>query len=157
MSLFKSHFLHARERCIPLRKKLSKGGRRPAWINKELLAKLEWKRKVYGMWKEGQAIWEEYRNIVRARREATRKAKAHLELNLARDVKDYRKGFFKYTSSNRMTRENVGPLLKEVSALVTEDTEKEELLNIYFASVFSAKAGPQDCQSMEVREEAFRK
>jgi len=81
------------------------------------------------MWKEGQAIWEEYRNIVRARREATRKAKAHLELNLARDVKDYRKGFFKYTSSNRMTRENVGPLLKEVSALVTEDTEKVELLN----------------------------
>jgi len=40
------------------------------------------------MQKEGQATWEEYRNIVRACRGATRKAKAHLELNLARDVKD---------------------------------------------------------------------
>jgi len=34
------------------------------------------------MWKEGQATWEEYRNVVRACRDATRKAKAHLEPNL---------------------------------------------------------------------------
>jgi len=37
-SLFKHLFLHAQERCIPLRKKSSKGGRRPAWLNKELIA-----------------------------------------------------------------------------------------------------------------------
>ncbi|GAB0176869.1 mitochondrial enolase superfamily member 1 [Grus japonensis] len=40
-------------------------------------------------------------------------AKAHLELNLARDVKDNKKGFFKYISSKRKTRENVGLLLNE--------------------------------------------
>jgi len=69
---------------------------------KELLAELIGKRKVYGMWKEGQATWEEYRNVVRACRDATRKAKVHLELNLARTgscVKDNKKGFFKYISS----------------------------------------------------------
>jgi len=66
------------------------------------------------MWKEGQTTWEEYRNVVRACREATRKAKAHLELNLTRDVKDNKKGFFKYISSKRKTRENVGLLLTEV-------------------------------------------
>jgi len=65
-SLFKHHFLHAQDRCIPLRKKSSKGGRRTAWMSKELLAKLEWKRKVNGMRKERQATWEEYRNVVRA-------------------------------------------------------------------------------------------
>jgi len=57
-SLFKQHFFHAREQCIPLRKKSSKGGRRPAWLNKELLAEIRWKSKVHGMWKEGQATWE---------------------------------------------------------------------------------------------------
>jgi len=57
-SLFKHHFLHSQERCIPLRKKPSKGGRRPAWLNKELLEEIRWKRKVHGMWKEGQATWE---------------------------------------------------------------------------------------------------
>jgi len=57
-SLFKHHFLHAQERCIPLRKKSRKGGRRPAWMNKEILAEFRWNRKVHGMWKEGQATWE---------------------------------------------------------------------------------------------------
>jgi len=48
-SLFKCHFLHAQERCIPLRKKYNKGGRRPAWLNKEILVEIRWKRKVCGM------------------------------------------------------------------------------------------------------------
>jgi len=69
---FKLHFLHAQERCIPLRKKSSKGDRRPAWMSKELLAELRWKRRVYGMWKEGQGTWEEYRNVVKACRDAMR-------------------------------------------------------------------------------------
>ena len=73
-----------------------------------------------------------------------RKAKIHLELTLARDVKDNKKGFFKYISSKRMTSDNVGPRLNEVGVLVMEDTEKAELLNAIFASVFSAKAGPQE-------------
>jgi len=93
-SLLKHHFLHTQYQCIPLRKKSRKGGRRPTWMNKELLAELRWKRKDHEMWKEGQATWEEYRNVVRACRDAMRKAKAHLELNLARDVKDNKKSFF---------------------------------------------------------------
>jgi len=117
--LFKRHFLHAQKRCIPLRKKSSTGGRRPVWLHKELLAEIKWKRKAHEMWKEGQATWEEYRNVVRACRDATRKAKADLELKLARDVKNNKKGFFKYISSKRKTRDNVGPLLNEVGVLVT--------------------------------------
>ena len=66
---------------------------------KELLVEIRWKRKVHGMWKEGQPTWEEYRNVVRACPAATRKTKVHLELNLARDVKDNKKGFFNYISS----------------------------------------------------------
>jgi len=109
------------------------------------------------MWKEGQATRKQYRNVVRACREATRKAKAHLELNLARAVKDNKKSFFKYISSKQLTSEHVGPLLNGMGGLVMEDTEKMELLNALFASVFTGKAGPQESQSLEVREKACRK
>jgi len=37
-----------------------------------------------------------------------------LELILARDVKDNRKGFYKYTDDKRKARKNLGPLLNEV-------------------------------------------
>jgi len=72
--------------------------------------------------------------------------------------KNNKKGFFKYISGSKWkTRENMGLLLNEVGALVMEDTEKEELLNAFFTSVTSAKAGPQESQALEVREEAYRK
>lgn len=50
-----------------------------------------------------------------------RKAKALLELNLAKDVNN-EKGF-KYTISKRKDKENVGLLLNEVDVLVREGTE----------------------------------
>jgi len=89
--------------------------------------------------------------VVRTCRDATRKTKAHLELNLARDIKNNKKGFFNYISSKRKGRDHVRPLLNEAGVLMTEDAEKAELLNAFFASVFSAKAGPQESQAPEVK------
>ena len=126
-------------------------------MTKELLEKFKQKKEVHSMWKKGLATWEGYRNVVRVCRGATRKAKAHLELNLAVHGKDNKKGFFKFISSKRKTGGTVGPLLNKEGALVAQDAEKVELPNAFFASVFIAKAGPPMSQPPEEREQIWRK
>ena len=68
--------------------KTSWWGRRPAWLYRELWLELRKKRRVYELWKKGQATQEDYKDVMRFCREKIRRAKAQLELNLATAVKD---------------------------------------------------------------------
>ena len=68
-------------------------------MNKELMDKLKGKKNVHEQWKKSLSTWEEYRNVVSACRDATRKAKALLELNLAKEIKDNKKGGFNSMST----------------------------------------------------------
>ncbi|KAK4811175.1 hypothetical protein QYF61_019806 [Mycteria americana] len=149
--IFKDHLLQAQERSIPTNRKSGKNTRRPAWMNKKLLAKLRNKKEAYRGWKQGRVTREEYRNTVQTCRDEVRKAKAQLELNLARDVKGNKKGFYKYISSKRNTRESGDPLLNEVGDLVTQDMEKAEVLHAFFASVFTSKTSLQEYISSKRR------
>ncbi len=47
------------------------------------------------------------------------------------------------------TRENAGPLWKETAQLVTWDMEKAEVLNNFFASVFTSKCSSHITQVTE--------
>ncbi|GAB0207196.1 hypothetical protein GRJ2_003185200 [Grus japonensis] len=118
--IFKGHLLQAQERCIPTKRKSGKNTKRPPWMNKELLGKVKHKKEAYRGWKQGQVAWEEYRETVRAARDQVRKAKALIELNLARDVKGNKKSLYRYVSDKRRTRENVGPLRNEIGEVPTD-------------------------------------
>lgn len=54
---------------------------------------------------------------VQSCKDEVRKAKASLELNLARDVNSNKKGFYKYMNSKGETREAVGALLLRAGEL----------------------------------------
>ncbi|GAB0205865.1 mitochondrial enolase superfamily member 1 [Grus japonensis] len=140
------------DREIPTKRKSSKNTKRPPWMNKELLGKVKQKKEAYRGWKQGQVAWGEYRETVRAAREQVRKAKALIEISLARDVKDNKKRFYRYVSNKRRTRENVGPLQNETGDLVTQDMEKAEVLNDFFASVCNGKCLSHTAQVAEGRD-----
>ena len=71
--------------------------------------------------------WEEYRETAWVARDQVRKAKALIELNLARDVKGDKKSFHRYVSDKRKTRENVSPVQKETGDLVSRDMGRRRL------------------------------
>ncbi|KAK4831043.1 LOW QUALITY PROTEIN: hypothetical protein QYF61_014975 [Mycteria americana] len=152
--IFKDHLFQAQELSMPTSGKSGKNSRRPAWMNKELLAKLKHKKEAYGGWKQGQVTWEEYGYTVQTRRGAVSKAEAHLGFNLAREVKGKGKASI---SGKRKTRENVGQLLNEAEDLVTHGMEKTDVLNAFFTSVFTSKISLQESQAPETREKVWSK
>ncbi|KAK4823640.1 hypothetical protein QYF61_004561 [Mycteria americana] len=87
-TFFKEEVLKAQEQAVPRCQKMSQQGRRLAWLNRQLCLELRKNRRVYDLWKKGQAIQEDYKDVVRLCREKIRRAKAQLELNLATAVKD---------------------------------------------------------------------
>lgn len=73
-----------------------------------------------------------------------KKAKAHLELNLARDVKGSMKGFYMFISSRRQGKKwgKFSPMLNGADRTsVAKDTEEAEILNSFPTSAFSGKTG----------------
>ena len=64
---------------------------------------------MYRQWKQGQVSWEEYKEAAKLCRDGVRKAKALLELNLARDAKKNRKGFYRYLNQKRKVQEGAPP------------------------------------------------
>jgi len=80
---------------------------------------------------------EEYRGLVSSCREEIRKAKAQLELRLATVVRDNKKCFYKYINNKKRANESLHPLLDVGGNIATEDEEKAEVLNAFFASGFN--------------------
>lgn len=58
--------------------------------------------------------------------------KAHLELNLMREVKGNKNSFSRYISRKRKTRENMGLVLNGAGDLETKGMEKVKFLNAFF-------------------------
>ncbi|PKU32102.1 hypothetical protein llap_17594 [Limosa lapponica baueri] len=125
-------------------------------MNKELLDKFKSKKEAYRGWKQGQVDWVEYRETVRVARNQIRQAKAQIEFNLARDIKDNKKNLYKYVRDKGKTREDVGPLWKETGDLITQDMEKAEVLNDFFASVFTGKGSNHTTQVTEDKNRGYK-
>lgn len=77
--------------------------------------------------------------------------KAHSELNLAREMKGIKKGFYRCISCKRSMREYVNSLLNRAGELVTEDREKPEVLSAFLPFVFTGKTDLQQPQGPENR------
>ena len=119
ITFLKEEVIKAQEQAVPMCRKTNRQGRRPIWLNRELLLGHGKKNRIYHLWKKGQVTQEEYRGLIRLCREETRKAKAQLKLSLAAVIRD---------------NKNAG------GNIATKDEEKAEVLNAFFTSVFNSQS-----------------
>jgi len=122
-TFFKEAVLKAQEQAVAMCWK-NCWGRQPAWLNRELLLGLRKKRRVYHLWKNGQATQEEYRGLVMSCRGEIRKAKAQLELRLVTVVSDNKKYFYEYVNNKKRAKQSLHPLLDVRGNIVNKDEEK---------------------------------
>ncbi|KFO69866.1 hypothetical protein N303_00632, partial [Cuculus canorus] len=135
--IFKEAFHRAQERSVPLCRRTGRKGKRPAWLSQDLLVKLKKKKELHRQCKQGQGTWDVYRDAAQFCREEVRKAMEQLELNLAREAKTNKKGFYRYINQRRNVKENVSSLMTGDGDHISTDEEKVEILNNIFASVFT--------------------
>uniref|UniRef100_K7EXP3 Endonuclease/exonuclease/phosphatase domain-containing protein n=1 Tax=Pelodiscus sinensis TaxID=13735 RepID=K7EXP3_PELSI len=116
---FKGTLLRAQKQAIPLCRKDRKYGKRPLWLNHEILHELKIKKESYKKWKVGQITKDEYRQTTQECRGKIRKSKPQNELQLATGIKGNKKSFYKYIRNKRKTKDRVGPLVSEEGETVT--------------------------------------
>lgn len=128
--IFKDDFHQAQDVVIPRCKKLSKEGKRMAWLSWDLLVKLIGKKETRRRWKQGRVFLEEYRDTAWLCRDAVRKATAQLELNLARMQRIIKRAFTNVSTRNKQTNKKIRKSLMVKYEWLTRSLG--QIMNIYF-------------------------
>jgi hypothetical protein len=136
----RSTILEAQRKYIP--RKTVKGveakKKNPLWMNDKALTKVKkkheaWKR--YMKTREG-ADYQEYCRTRNQAKWATRQAVKQFEAGIAKDAKANPSRFYKYVRSKTNTKAGIGNLTVNGQE-AQSDTEKADMLNSFFSSVFT--------------------
>uniref|UniRef100_A0A803K2X2 Reverse transcriptase domain-containing protein n=1 Tax=Xenopus tropicalis TaxID=8364 RepID=A0A803K2X2_XENTR len=137
---FKMILNHYCSQFIPLIRKSRSVKNHPMWLNSEVKKLIGRKRKAFKKYKsEGTvAAFNDYKHYNKCCKTAIRKAKIENEERIAAEAKTNPKKFFKYINSKKMQVEGVAPLSYS-NNMVTADTEKADVLNQFFSSVYTVE------------------
>ena len=134
--------------------KKSKASRNPAWMNKNVRDLIREKNSAFKKYLSTRTI-SDYKNYCRLRnktRKATRSAAKQYEKTVVKFSKSNPKIFYKYTNSKLKTCSGI-PTLEHEGKIYKSNTDKANLLNSHFSSVFTNEdlTNIPSIQSMSVR------
>ena len=136
-ALIKHSINEAIQESVPLTKVTGHRGKR--WMDKETLALVRKKHKLFRRWQETQD-GQDYLLHSIARNQASKackKAKKQLEKKVAQDVKKNPKAFWSFVKSKTQTRKGVVDLKMPNGEKTRNDQEKADLLNQFSHNAFT--------------------
>lgn len=90
-------------------------------------------------------------------RDRVRKAKAHLKLNLVKDMSSSHKGYYGCIILKGKVSQNMGSLLNGAGKVEKKDMVKIEIFNSLFTLFLTAKIFLHKSQTLETREKVWSK
>ena len=114
---------------------------KPKWWNIDIRNILLAKKRAYRRYKSthSQADKLEYTRIRRETKRLIKISKKLHELHIASNCKVNPKEFFRYVREKKTLKSTIGPLLSAEGEIVTDERETADILNEYFASVFTVE------------------
>ncbi|KAI8480560.1 hypothetical protein Bbelb_416830 [Branchiostoma belcheri] len=127
------------EECIPLSKPRLRANK--LYMNKRAMRARERKRKAWAKFRQSGKTTDyvKYAKERNKLRSVTRELCSSFEHRMVKDIKNNPKAFWRYVKSRLQCREKVGSLIREDGTVAETDGEKAEVLNEFFASVFTSE------------------
>ena len=132
----KNNILATVEKHIPKSSKSSNAS--PIWITSTVKTALKNKARAYKSYNKTKSNYhkskfKKLRNIATT---VVKKAKRNFEKNLSMECKTNPKAFWKYIKTKTVAKDSIGTLIHE-DRVASTDIDKANLLNTYFAQVFT--------------------
>jgi endonuclease/exonuclease/phosphatase family metal-dependent hydrolase len=149
---FEINYNIAVKECIPSSPIKPAKWRKPLWMNKEtskLVKQKHWAWKRYKITGRDR----DYNNYVRRRNAVNKeanKSRKDMERKIATESKDNPKSFWTYVKRQTKSSQGLHPLQRDNGTMITDDLEKAESWNSFFASVFTNE-NLQDIPAMPMK------
>ena len=141
---FHGEFIHIQEKCIPRKRTSNSGNPQPKWFNSNIASVIKERDRAHKKCQQqpSQENIHSHKTLCRKVKKEVRAAKLNEERRVAKESKNNPKEFFAHVNSRKPVKNNIGPLKDENNKIVGEDLEMADLLNKYFASVFTSASMP---------------
>ena len=123
---------------VPISGKVSRK-KKPLWMTGRVLRTVKRKHMLWKKWKYSNSDdrYSEYKRQCNMASKSVRLAKRNFEKSIASNIKKDAKSFYAYVKSKSHVKESVGPLKDDTGSLVCTERDMGNLLNTFFASVFT--------------------
>ena len=134
----KSRLASAENNCVP--KKRRRTSNKPLWMQQNVMRTIRRKKRLWATYQKTKEFeeYQAYKRVERETRRLVRQAKKKFERKLAKEAKRKPKMFYSYLNSKMSNRHSVGPL-KDGETVVSSDEAMANVLNKFFASVFTVE------------------